>query len=81
MRKNNLMFTEGDSLVILDPFLRKTAPPGRNRLKVRSIQMDGWVHVTYEDGTYDYLMLSQLVNHWGISPGARTKLWKVLNKG
>lgn len=73
-------FKRGDQLVILDAYARKTAPKGRNRLKINHIGTDGWVSVTYEDGTDDILMTSQIQKHWGYSAGMRTELWKVLNK-
>lgn len=74
-------FKNGDWLVILDPTLRKQAPKDRNRLIVNSIRADGWVDITYQDGTHDYMMFTQLQQHWGLSAGQRSLLWKVLNHG
>lgn len=74
-------FKTGDTLFILDPFLRKTAPKGKDKLTIIRIENTGWVYVEFKDGVSDYIMLSQLHNHWGHSVGERTKLWKVINDG
>jgi len=76
----NFKFKELDTLVILDRYLRETAPVGRNRLQIKAIRRDGWVDIKYEDGTRDSLTYGLLETHWGYSPGQNTKLWKLLNE-
>lgn len=55
------------------------APPGRSKLLVLRIRPDGWVEIQYEDGIYDYLTHSLLVNNWSTSKAYGTPLWKAIN--
>lgn len=72
-------FNVGDILVIKDIQGFRLAPKGRNQLTIRYFRDDGWVGITYADGTDDYLTYSLLEGHWGYSTGQDTKLWQAMH--
>ena len=75
-----MRYNPGDTLYILDFNVRKDATPGRSIIKIVGYpDSQSWVAIKYEDGTRDFLTTDILNKHWGLSPGAGTKLWKVLN--
>lgn len=69
----------GDTIIIKDKKMRDLAPKDRESAVIIGFSSQGWVAIRYKDGFNDFLMASQIHNHWTNNLGVGTKLWDVLN--